>query len=498
MQSGTQVMRDIQAAAQQARSRVDALTSELRDGEMAVQRLAAQRGEAVTALAKHYLPRLDDPSIERTFAEVEGQLRLIQARRTRRLDELSAEIAGLEQQRAEREEALDAITAQLDEQVRRRTELEAQAAALLEADHEFATLSTRAAEAERQLHQDEARAEELEREAAEKLPAYDNSRLFTYLRDREFGTQGYRSRGLIRRLDRWVAELIGYANSKRGYDFLQVTPRLVAQEVERRRGEFEDLMDQVEAREDTAAAEVGLPPVLAAGEQLGEQRDNLVDAVSQLQEVAARRGEELAVIERSEGEFYEEALARLRQHLEQTEAAVLARRAAGTPEAVDDQLAAEIGDLAADLRELTPRLADRSRERAQLDQRALHLEDTVRRFRSSNFDATRSRFVGLDLRNALRRVLDGEADAASLWRTLEDHQRFEPAPRLDHMRGWHDSSASVLVEAMGNAVGAALRSAARRSVVRRSGISLGRSRRGGGSGGSRRRRRGGFTSGQGF
>ena len=49
------------------------------------------------------------------------------------------------------------------------------------------------------LKADEERAEELQLEAAEKLPPYDRSRLFCYLHERKFGTPAYPYRGWTRR-----------------------------------------------------------------------------------------------------------------------------------------------------------------------------------------------------------------------------------------------------------------------------------------------------------
>ncbi len=79
------------------------------------------------------------------------------------------------------------------------------------------------------------------REAAEKLPQYDRSRLFRYLHDRGFGTSEYQAAGWVKSLDRWVADLIDFPNARNGYEFLKKAPGLVAAEVARRRDQFAEL-----------------------------------------------------------------------------------------------------------------------------------------------------------------------------------------------------------------------------------------------------------------
>ena len=96
---------------------------------------------------------------------------------------------------------------------------------------------------------------EIRAEAQEKLPSYDKNRLFRYLLDRDYGKPEYKKKGWTRRLDRWVAKLIDYQGARRSYDFLRVTPELMAAEVARRREQFNVLMEQVERIEDEISGE---------------------------------------------------------------------------------------------------------------------------------------------------------------------------------------------------------------------------------------------------
>src|SRR5690606_24910314 len=360
------------------------------------------------------------------------------------------------------------------------------------------------AEAERRLARDEERAQEMAREAAAKLPAYERSKLFQYLVKRQFGTPEYRFRGITRRLDAWVARLIDFDRAKRGYDFLRVTPELVAAEVRRRREEFEPLMAELAEREAKAEAQVGLPEVLAEGERLGAERDRLVEAISAAQRAHRELSEQLASAESRDGKYHAEALRAFSAALDRTETRALEQHALRTPDGQDDVLVAEIARVRREEGELSARLGELSERRAALDRRAVGLERLVRRFREANYDATRSRFDGPRIEDLVGRYEAGELDVDDLWRELQRSHRFvEPAAGAWHGTPVDDAvlgtTSRVLLSAMGHVLGAALHSAARRSV-RRGGFSGFPKIRvgGGGFGGFGGGKRGGFTRGGGF
>jgi hypothetical protein len=500
MPHGSEVYRDLQHHASTSRREVEAIALELQALEKQAHDVVAQRSDCVRRLAQHYLPALDDQSIARAASEVQGQLRAVQDKQQADIERLRAAIAELAQTLAAHEAELAKVTAQLDDCVRRRTELEGRAAKLLEADPEFKDLATRAADTERKLARDEERAQEIAREAAAKLPAYERSRLFQYLVRREYGTPQYRAGWPARRLDRWVAEMVDFARVRPSYDFLRVTPQLVAAEVTRRREEFAPIMAQLQAKQARASAEVGLPAVLAEGEKLGADRDQRVAAMTELQNKHRAVSEELAQAESNEGKYYGEALATFRAFLERAETRALEQRARITPEPQDDALVAEIATLRQREGDAGARLAELSAQRTTMDARAVGLERLVRRFREANFDATRSRFDAFDLGFEVQRYLDGKASVDELWNLLRNRQRFEQAPPQIHVGGGAfpqadmSTGSRVLLEAMGHVVGAALRSAARGSVLRGGfGGGGGGFKMGGGRGGG-----GGFTRGRGF
>ena len=116
------------------------------------------------------------------------------------------------------------ITASLDDAKAKQSELAAQAESDLAADETFVSLTDKASMAEAALERAEANLDEIEQDAARKLPGYEKSSLFKYLRDRKFGTEGYGKRGFTRRMDRMLAKFIDYGKARKSYEFLKNTP----------------------------------------------------------------------------------------------------------------------------------------------------------------------------------------------------------------------------------------------------------------------------------
>ena len=220
-------------------------------------------------LAHHYLPEISRETIASSFREIREDLRQVLASKQRRQQQLGQELEKIETDILRQQVELDQVTEALDEKVAQREKLEAVVAERLAGHDSFQQLSGRALEAEQELDRNEQRIAEIGKEVAEKRPAYENSRLFQYLHQQGYGTPGYdpkgRKWGLTKRLDRWVARMIDYGRARRSYDFLRVTPELMQAEVDRRRREFNALMEQVEAIEDTISDEVGLTEVLQRG-----------------------------------------------------------------------------------------------------------------------------------------------------------------------------------------------------------------------------------------
>ena len=464
------------AAAQNARNHVDALSRE--------------RLQTLRDLAATQLPELSGTTAGQTMPELVAEMQEFERQRQQRADQLASQLAAATRTLAERNQRLASLTAELDAAVARRDALLAEVGKQLAADAQYSAMSTAAAQAEVRLARDVARADELRREAKQKLPDYEGSRLFQYLWRRAFGTAEYASRGFVARADRRLAEFIGYTAAAASYRFLQTTPKLVQLEVERRTAEVRDLRGQLEEREARSGAAVGLPAAEQEVERRIAEREALVaDVAAATREIAGlhQRARDEAG---GRGSFHEQALQRLTGFLAHVEASRLEQHARATPDPRDDQLVAALRQVTAELARVTAEANQLDAAAVRADAIADNLEDVLVRYRRADFDAGRSEFEGLAVEPLLRDARAGSLPAEHLWQVLQSRQRFRRPPPVHHGDRTGDLLAGIglALEVASIFTGGSSGSRRSSSSSRGGGFSSG-----GGFGGG-----GGFSSGRGF
>jgi hypothetical protein len=504
---GTAVLGLLQAELDKAERELSACQEDVDQADKKMHDLLAARGDVLVKLARHYLPEISRPAVATTTTEIRGELLAIVSRKEARRQELQQKLASC-QGEAERTHAnLDRVTALLNEKVKERERLEAQVAEALKNNQDFQTRSKLALQAEEQLHRNEQRSADIEKEAALKLPHYENSSLFRYLYERHFGTPAYHAGHFVTFVDSWVAGLIDYRKARVGYEFLKKVPEAVAGEVGRRRQQFDELMQQVEALQRAEAEHSGLTKVLQEGTALGTERDHLLKAFEQGEQQGQDVRQELAKLEQVENQFYQEAIARFSKFLGETSEAVLMQRARATPEPQDDAMVNELSTLHTQITTLESQAKDLSERRQLTANSQSGLDALVRRYRQANFDSERSYFPqGVDLQAELARLKSGATSAENIWQQIRSAQSFRAhwvdAPAAAGGRGFNSPEGRVLIGAIINAATGAMQSAAYRSASRRGPASWSvpsfPSMPSAPSGGVSYGPRDGFTSGEGF
>ena len=447
-------------------------------------RLSAERLATLRELAATQLPELSERAASATLPEFASEIAAFETARELRRSELTAQIAANEANRTELAERLADVTARLNAVVAERDRLLLEAEQRLAQDPQHPPLAARATQAEVRLARDGARAEELSAEARDKLPPYEQSRLFQYLWRRSFGTGAYRARGFVARCDRRLAEFIGYRRAADSYRFLQTTPRLVRAEVERREQEVAELRGRLRATELAVEAELGVPALQAQGQELGAERERLVEQDERLQHELRAAHAALRDEVGARGAFHARAVERLTALMADAEAVRLEQHARATADVRDDELVARLRDHAKELAAFSTEAPQRDHEAVRLDAIADELEALLVRFRRAEFDAGRSRFRDLSLAPLMRDAAAGRIAGDALWQTLQAAQHFERPPRTHHV----DRSEQVL-----HGIGLALRIA---GAVAGAATRNSRGSRGGGFGGVRIGG-GGFGSGSG-
>ncbi len=395
------------------------------DGRIEV--LLTEKGDAMAELSQHYLPDLSPPSVAATFREVRDDVQKCVQRRDRRIEQLRGKLTALGERVAELESVLAESTKALNEAVAVRERLEREVSQSLEGDEQFRELSTRVLQSEQELVTFERRVVEARLEAEEKLPAYKASRLFQHLHRRGFGTPAYRRRGLSRWLDRWIARKIGYARASKSFDFLNSVPDLMQSEVERRQVSLTEAVEALEKIEMEHWRRHGLDEATERGDRLGDARDALATSLEPLLEQRQKLSAELSSAEDTQGDFYQQAIDRLKKHLDSLAGGVLQRQAERTPEAADDRIVADISWLRDEVDKMHEQQRNASREIRAAQQHVEGMQYVLGRFRQSEFDSQRSRFAAdLNMRKLFDRFTAGEINHIELWRELRREQKFDP------------------------------------------------------------------------
>ena len=475
---GPQVFGALQLAENQLRQNSKELEAAFQDVDTKMHALVNRRGQEFVALAKHYLPELTAETVSKSFVSVRSKLKPIFNQKQQREAELTDAITLSQQTIDQAQQQTDRVTEQLNEKAQQRDQLQEVVSDQLKQMPQYVELVDSAAIAEQQLSHNEERMMQVDQEAQNKLPSYDNSRLFTYLYKRKFATPDYRSKGLIKRLDRWLARYIDYTKAKRSYNFMKVTPALMREELQRRRANFEKLMDQIEAIECKVEQELGLTKVVEEGELLGLQRDELLTQIEDENLRLLEFRQELDASLQSKGQHYEKALATMKEHLEQTQQDVLEFNAKRTREQTDDRITRDIEQLNEQSEDLRQQLQTIDGQRRSQAKKQTGMHDIVQRFRSANFDAHRSVFPDdFEIGKLIGRYLNGVIDARSFWKSIRNNQKFqENWAQQTSTDILQSPSAQVVMHTMLDLASKALRQSAGRGAYRRGSSRRSRSR----------------------
>lgn len=245
-------------------------------------------GEQLRLFSASRLPEATVATLADTLSAAAARARETLAERTRiiaeaetRLRRLAATLARLEAERAaaladagEQQAALRTLAPRIAAAVGRDPEYDAQRAAA-------AMRKAIAAEAKAK-----ARLADLDREL--KGRPYRTDPLFGYLRERGFGTPDYKGRGLVARLDGWVARLTGFARAQENYTLLNALPGRLHAHAAAQQGLAEAAEAQVDALEVRAIVAAGGGPLQAAFEAA---RERIVEADRAIAATSAERDE---------------------------------------------------------------------------------------------------------------------------------------------------------------------------------------------------------------
>ena len=464
---GPNMHRQLMDGYKDAQSRLEQMRTGLNEFDTRRGELGDDRSDALVDLAEHYLPDLSRESIEQSWIEVRSNVSRILLRRDEHRERLQRPLNEFRDKRNLLEDRLFELNESINRADAEQSRLADETEATLAKDETFARLSGQAAMAEAALERAEANLDEIEQDAAKKLPAYRESSLFSYLKKRNFGTSQYTTRGLTRRVDRWLAKFIDYNKAKQNFDFLVKTPDQMRKIIADDRDALDTVMEELEQQRDAVAKRVGLTAAIKHFEQLSNDRERLLTQLHETEEESAKLESELTDLEDPKGSYYREAVSEFRDMLERFDSRTLESRASRTPSLTDDQIVARIVGVEEKLEDLDGAARRHHDDLMHLQECINALGRVLQRFRAAKFDGTRSHFLpDTDALGAIHRA-KGERDIEDLWQQLRKAQRWGPTLGEKVAIVASHPATQVLIGAMAQAAGSAMRDHARRAGRRR-------------------------------
>ncbi|MEK6967706.1 MAG: hypothetical protein AABX51_03690 [Nanoarchaeota archaeon] len=426
MVKGSTVDRNIRDLIRELESKQMQASDILDQAERGIDSANAEREEAYGCLALTYLPELDADAIRNSLRDVQGKVQEIYARRQSRRKELDTLTANQNTERDGLEKKLEDVTAKLNEQSNLRAKIVADIQKELSSDAVYVQLSGEAQQLGQRIEQGKRRVEEAEWESADKLPAYEANTLFSYLLRRQFGTQSYSRNFITRRLDSWVARIVGYAKQKDSYTFLKEMPGMMTEEVKRTEREYESLREKGKELEVKVAVAHGLPPVEKTGSHLLSERQGILEDINTIDRTLSEYATEKKDAESTKGSYHKQAINELTAYLKGEDIANLHQLARKTPGSSDDDLVTRIEGLGEEIEAGKQGAKQARNERdavaAQLD----GVKEIHRRFREKEYDSDDSYFDdGFDINTLLIAYIAGTLSQQNLMRRMESHQDFD-------------------------------------------------------------------------
>ncbi|MGB7344572.1 MAG: hypothetical protein WBD20_10185 [Pirellulaceae bacterium] len=307
-----------------------------------MQSLVQQRTTAFVDLAKHYLPELSHLALAGAWQEVQQAIGdvLLRKRDQRRLLQLEVDAAqslreSLQCERDSVQEELDRVKRVLQCKTGNFRKLLRDDPLIKQWVDEIAALDD---EIECCLTQHES----FEFDAKNKLPAYEQSSLFAYLQEQNFGTPQYQGRGIQRRWDRWVAKLIGFDKAKKSYDFLKSTPDYLKKLIEDKQDRYRSLLAQLKQARSDAAMRHGTHRQQQQWKDLCDRVSVLDEQIEEAKWDAALALQSIGELDNVNGEYYDESLKIYQSFLEELEPEVLRVYAMCTESPIDDEICARL------------------------------------------------------------------------------------------------------------------------------------------------------------
>lgn len=424
---GAEVLAVLTAEARAIREKAVAASEDRDVAAAELNRLNETQNAVLTRLAEIALPSLSHADINETHSGVRQRLRELAERRQRSEEELTARKRRLENDLARREQAVTDAAARANERVAAFTQRQNELAQHLAQDPDYQSMKQGCEQAKARIERDQARMAEVEQDTAEKLPDYENSKLFQYLQDRDYGTANYDAWGPIKSIDRRVARLIDFASLRESYHFLTTVPGLMRDELKKREAEVDAIVEQMMRAVSQAEETFGIDGLEADATEANEVHDRLKGDRDRISERVEAVQEEIAEVRSNENRFYDEALNELKRFLQGVESDILARQADRTETIDDDDAVAELRACRLDADAAAARVTNATALSEKQAALADGIDFVLRRARQTDLGSERAHFPrSFDATEPLRQFEKGVIDRRRFLEVLQEAAELDP------------------------------------------------------------------------
>lgn len=392
MIKGSSVHQKIKTKIGEVETQANKFASQIYTIEAGIEKLTAERENCYAVLAENYLPEFDAKAVKTTLKEMSDEIESIFREKQERRSTIEKLMKDNKERNNNLESEIDKTTTQIETHTQERDKILAVINDELSKDADYTKIDNEAKKAQTRLQQDQKRVAEVETEAREKIPAFENNKIFSYLIKINYETSSYQQNGFRKKLDSWVAKKIDFSENKKRYDFLKSMPEMMKQEVARRQEELDNIVREMEAIEFRLEKKRGLPEILARANALMNQRQSLIEKDKKLDEQYAAYGKEREQIDNKKDPYYVDAMQKIKEFLKGEQITDLKSRAKKTKGTEDDKKVERIESIDTEIREIKDRAKSAKKERDSYATNLDGLRKVEKRFRSLDYEGSYSYF----------------------------------------------------------------------------------------------------------
>ncbi len=417
--SGRQAMAEIETALASLRKEEQRLTESL---AAITDRVIGARADEATALRDLARFKLDaaGESLTSRLDQASRQASDIMTARRADLARLTADRDAKTRALAQHQANLAALRADFDAAEERIEALEGQLQAKLAKDKGHGALVATEEAAVAVSEAAARKADRAEADRAAKSAAYERDSLFIYLWRRGFGTPDYRHGGLVRTLDRWVSNLIGFLEARPAYALLTEIPVRLRAHADRVAEEAGSAAAKVDASADKALAEIAGEDIAGKAAALATGIATQEEAIAPLEKETAALDGKAAAYAAGEDEAFRRAAEALSRSIAGEDIAALRAEAERTPSPEDERFVERLVRARAEITAPEPEAARLRQDLATIADRREEVLRVARDFRSRGWEHRGNSF---DFGDLLTGFMLGRISRGGLWGGIERSHR---------------------------------------------------------------------------